>query len=55
MEFYRALRELGIPTEVVKYPEEGHGVGEFPALLDLVTRMVGWFERFLPPREGGGA
>ncbi|HEY6634710.1 MAG TPA: S9 family peptidase [Acidimicrobiia bacterium] len=55
VEFYRALRELGIPTEVVKYPEEGHGVGDFPAMLDLVTRMVGWFERFLPPRADIGA
>jgi dipeptidyl aminopeptidase/acylaminoacyl peptidase len=49
VEFYRALRERGIPTEVVKYPQEGHGVGEFPAALDLATRTVGWFERFLPP------
>ena len=52
VEFYRALRERGIPTEVVKYPEEGHGVGEFPALLDLATRTVAWFERFLPPAAG---
>jgi len=49
VEFYRALRERGIPTEVVKYPQEGHGVGDFPAVLDLMTRMVSWFERFLPP------
>jgi dipeptidyl aminopeptidase/acylaminoacyl peptidase len=49
VEFYRALRERGTPTEVVKYPQEGHGVGEFPALLDLMTRIVAWFERFLPP------
>ncbi|MGZ5328612.1 MAG: prolyl oligopeptidase family serine peptidase [Actinomycetota bacterium] len=49
VEFYRALRERGIPTEVVKYPQEGHGVGEFPATLDLATRTVAWFERFLPP------
>ncbi len=48
VEFYRALRERGVPTEVVKYPQEGHGVGEFPAVLDLVTRTVTWFERFLP-------
>jgi dipeptidyl aminopeptidase/acylaminoacyl peptidase len=52
VEFYRALRERGVPTEVVKYPEEGHGVGEFPAILDLVTRTVMWFERFLPPAPG---
>lgn len=52
VEFYRALRERGIPTEVVKYPQEGHGVGEFPAMLDLATRTVAWFERFLPPAAG---
>jgi dipeptidyl aminopeptidase/acylaminoacyl peptidase len=52
VEFYRALRERGIPTEVVKYPQEGHGVGEFPATLDLATRTVAWFERFLPPASG---
>ncbi len=49
VEFYRALREHGIPTEVVKYPQEGHGVGDFPAVLDLSTRTIAWFERFLPP------
>ncbi len=49
VEFYRALRERGVPTEVVKYPEEGHGVGELPTVLDLVSRTVMWFERFLPP------
>ena len=52
VEFYRALRERGVPTEVVVYPQEGHGVGEFPAILDLATRTVAWFERFLPPPSG---
>ena len=52
VEFYRALRERGVPGEVVVYPQEGHGVGEFPAILDLATRMVAWFERFLPGGDG---
>jgi dipeptidyl aminopeptidase/acylaminoacyl peptidase len=51
LEYYRALRERGIPSEVVKYPEEGHGVSNLPAALDMVTRMVSWFERFLPPGQ----
>ena len=42
-----------VPTEVVVYPQEGHGVGEFPAVLDLATRTVAWFERFLPGGDGG--
>lgn len=55
VEFYRALRERGVPSEVVVYPQEGHGVGEFPAILDLATRMVAWFERFLPPASDGSS
>ena len=54
MEFYRALCANGVDSEVVLYPEEGHGVRKFPAAIDLSTRMVAWFERFMPPnpREG---
>lgn len=52
VEFYRALRERGVPTEVVVYPQEGHGVSAFPAVLDLMTRTVAWFERFLPGGDG---
>jgi dipeptidyl aminopeptidase/acylaminoacyl peptidase len=53
VEFYRALRQHGVPAEVVLYPQEGHGVGEFPAILDLATRTVAWFERFLPATGDG--
>jgi dipeptidyl aminopeptidase/acylaminoacyl peptidase len=42
-----------VPTEVVVYPQEGHGVTDLPALLDLTTRTVAWFERFLPGDDGG--
>ena len=55
VEFYRALRERGVPSEVVVYPQEGHGVGEFPAIVDLATRMVAWFERFLPGGDASDA
>ena len=50
IEMYRALTARGVPAEVVIYPQEGHGVANFPAGLDLWTRFVGWFERFMPPR-----
>ena len=48
IEFYRALRERGVPAEVAIYPGEGHGVRRFPAALDLVARTTAWFERFMP-------
>jgi hypothetical protein len=41
---------------VVRYPMEGHGVRDLPAAIDLATRVLLWFERFMPPdpRPGGG-
>ncbi|MEX0984431.1 MAG: S9 family peptidase [Actinomycetota bacterium] len=50
VEMYRALRTRGVPAEVALYPREGHGVRDFPAILDLVTRSITWVERFLPAR-----
>ena len=47
-EFYRALREHDVPAELALYPLEGHGVRTIPGIFDLVTRTVGWFERFMP-------
>jgi dipeptidyl aminopeptidase/acylaminoacyl peptidase len=49
IEFHRALRACGVETELVLYPEEGHGVRRFPTVIDLCTRMVAWFERHMPP------
>jgi dipeptidyl aminopeptidase/acylaminoacyl peptidase len=51
IEFFRALRWSGVETELVLYPEEGHGVRKFPTIIDLCTRMVGWFDRFMPPNR----
>ncbi len=56
VEFHRVLKERGVPTEVVRYPLEGHGVRDLPAAIDLATRVLLWFDRFMPaqPRPGGG-
>jgi dipeptidyl aminopeptidase/acylaminoacyl peptidase len=50
-EFYRALIEHGVVSELVLYPGEGHGVSSFPAVIDFNTRIVGWFERFMPAQQ----
>lgn len=55
VEMFRALQARGVPSEVVLYPEEGHGVGSYPATLDLTTRIVAWFERFMPATPRAGA
>ncbi len=48
VEFHHALREHGVPSQIVIYPGEGHSVRRFPALIDQCTRIVDWFERFMP-------
>ena len=40
----------GVTSELLLYPKEGHGVRQFPAVIDQVTRTVAWFERFMPAR-----
>ena len=47
-EMFRALREQGVPTELVVYPEEGHGVRAYPARIDWIARAVMWLERYAP-------
>jgi dipeptidyl aminopeptidase/acylaminoacyl peptidase len=47
-EFYQALIGHGVDSELVIYPGEGHGVRQFPAITDYLTRLVTWFERYMP-------
>jgi dipeptidyl aminopeptidase/acylaminoacyl peptidase len=47
-EFHQALIGHGIDSELVIYPTEGHGVSRFPAVTDYLTRLVIWFERYMP-------
>jgi dipeptidyl aminopeptidase/acylaminoacyl peptidase len=44
---HRALLEVGVPTELVIYPLEGHGVHFPDALTDQIARMITWFETYL--------
>ncbi len=45
--FHRALKERGVPTELVVYPREGHGLRERGHLRDLEERLVRWFKQYL--------
>jgi dipeptidyl aminopeptidase/acylaminoacyl peptidase len=46
-ELYRALLTLGVPTEFVHYPREGHGLREPRHRADQYLRMLGWFDRWM--------
>jgi dipeptidyl aminopeptidase/acylaminoacyl peptidase len=46
-EFWHALKALGIPTAVMIYPGEGHGLRDPEHTADAVRRTVEWFDRYL--------
>jgi dipeptidyl aminopeptidase/acylaminoacyl peptidase len=47
-EFWHALRDLGEPTELVVYPDEGHGFVNPEHRRDVLERSLGWFEEYMP-------
>jgi dipeptidyl aminopeptidase/acylaminoacyl peptidase len=48
MQFHNALRESGVRSVLVTYPQEGHGIRTFPASIDYAARVVAWFEQYMP-------
>jgi dipeptidyl aminopeptidase/acylaminoacyl peptidase len=46
-EFWHALKTLGVPTELVVYPNEGHGIANPEHQRDIVMRALGWFDERL--------
>jgi len=51
-QMYEALRTLGVPTELVVYPGEAHGLRRPSFLVDRAQRLTAWFDRYL---HGGTA
>jgi len=49
LELYTALRIKEVPTQLVYYPREPHGLNERAHQLDFVTRVLDWFDRHLAP------
>ncbi len=47
-QFHRGLRRYDVASELVVYPREGHGIREEKHAIDVLNRVVGWFERYLP-------
>jgi dipeptidyl aminopeptidase/acylaminoacyl peptidase len=48
-EFWHALRDLHVPTQLVVYPNEGHGFTDPSHRRDIIIRAVDWFARYMPP------
>jgi dipeptidyl aminopeptidase/acylaminoacyl peptidase len=52
MEFFRALKILGVPVRFVRYPREKHGIEERAHQIDLMQRIIDWFDRYLQGSSG---
>jgi dipeptidyl aminopeptidase/acylaminoacyl peptidase len=50
-ELYRGLKRYGVPAELVLYPREPHGFQEAKHRLDVLNRMLAWFEKYLKPAK----
>jgi len=52
-EFWHALRDEHVPTELVVYPNEGHGFVNPAHSRDVLERAVDWFARYMPEKKQG--
>jgi dipeptidyl aminopeptidase/acylaminoacyl peptidase len=50
-EFWHALRAQHVPTQLVVYPNEGHGFSDPAHRRDVLERAVEWFGRYMPATD----
>ncbi len=53
--FHNALAMRAVKTQLVLYPEEGHGMRRISATIDLCTRVLEWFETHLAADDTTGS
>lgn len=57
-QMYQALRTLGVPTQLVIYPNQFHGITIPSYRVDRLQRYLAWYDRYLKQstvQMGGGA
>lgn len=45
-QLYVALHDVGVPTVLVRYPREGHGLRETAHVVDALERSLAWYRRY---------
>lgn len=46
-QMYQALRSLNVPTQLVIYPDQYHGLSKPSYIEDRLERMIDWYGRYL--------
>jgi dipeptidyl aminopeptidase/acylaminoacyl peptidase len=47
-QMYQALRSLDVPTELVIYPEQHHGLKKPSYIIDRFKRYLDWYAKWMP-------
>ncbi|WP_116091621.1 alpha/beta hydrolase family protein [Sphingomonas crusticola] len=47
VEYWHALREMGVPTSLVIYADEGHRIRDAAHAADVRKRTVAWFDKYV--------
>jgi len=47
VEFWHAMKTVGVPTSIMIYPGEGHGLREPAHEEDALQRTLDWFDRYV--------
>ncbi|MGD8328716.1 MAG: S9 family peptidase [Acidobacteriota bacterium] len=50
-QLYQALRRLGVPTQLVIYPGESHGISRPSFQVDRYERYVAWYDKWVKGAE----
>jgi dipeptidyl aminopeptidase/acylaminoacyl peptidase len=46
-QLYQALKTLNVPTQLVVYPGQNHGLTKVPFLRDRIERYLAWYGKYL--------
>jgi dipeptidyl aminopeptidase/acylaminoacyl peptidase len=52
-QFFIALKDVGVETEMVRYPREGHGLRETKHIVDSIQRSIAWYRKYFGPKGSG--
>ncbi|CAN5652603.1 S9 family peptidase [soil metagenome] len=53
MEFYLGLKAMGVDTDFIRYPRQKHAFHERAFQLDLLERIVAWFDKYMVAKDEG--
>lgn len=54
-QFWHALKELHVPAELMVYADEGHSFSRLEDMVDITSRTLEWFNRWLQPGDNNAS